>query len=545
MVPSITRRQFLKTSTAGSLSLASLGCSTLIPASVPASFDHPQVGQYRIYFGDLHNHNEVGYARGSLARAFEIAREHLDFFAFTPHGYWHDIGHYENNIEKKWLDGFEVTKRRWPEVLKYVRDYDQPGKYVTIAGFEWHSTSLGDYHILFPTLEAEYVRFDDLRQFQRFAKKRRAIMIPHHPANRLGHRGANLAWLDPEVSPVIEIYSEWGNAEHDRAPYPYIRHTEGGRWTKNTLHHFLAQGHRLGVVASTDDHLGFPGGYREGLAAVLATELTRDAIFDAIRNRRTYAVTGDRIRLDFQLNGRLMGRELPYTPHRELAVSVTGWDQLDRVEILKNNKVLHRDFPMDRVPTTQSWNEPVLLRFEYGWGPWPALDMTRICDWDINIALEDGLLEEVQTCFQSGPLDEMRRDRIIERSDNHVRVRSFTALRQQFEDISTKAVVLKVRGRPNTRVRITLRAPTNVSLSQRLEQLAESGEMLFTGDFPKESAMLHRLVFHEHYHTSYKVSDTDDGEGPNWYYLRAVQANEQLAWSSPIWVEPHTGKSTA
>jgi hypothetical protein len=76
-------------------------------------------------------------------------------------------------------------------------------------------------------------------------------------------------------------------------------------------------------------------------------------------------------------------------------------------------------------------------------------------------------------------------------------VQSFTALRQQFEDISTKAVVLKLRGRPDTRVKIALRAPTRVSLSQRLEQLAQSGEMLFTGDFPKESAMLHRLVFHE------------------------------------------------
>jgi len=62
--------------------------------------------------------------------------------------------------------------------------------------------------------------------------------------------------------------------------------------------------------------------------------------------------------------------------------------------------------------------------------------------------------------------------------------------------------------------------------------------MLFTGDFPKESAMLHRLVFADHYHTSYKVSDTDDGKGLNWYYLRAVQANNQYAWSSPIWIEP-------
>jgi hypothetical protein len=500
--------------------------------------ERPKAGDYRIYFGDLHNHSSVGYAQGSLERAFDIARNHLDFFAFTPHGYWHDIGHYENGIEKKWLDGFEVTKKRWPEVLEMVRRYDQPRQFVAIAGFEWHSRRLGDYHILFPTAEAEYVRFDDLRQFQQFAKERRAIMIPHHPANRLGHRGANLAWLDPEVSPVIEIYSEWGNAEHDRAPYPYIRHTECGRWTKNTLQHFLAQGHRLGVIASTDDHLGCPGAYREGLAAVLATGLTREALFDAIRRRRTYAVTGDRIRLDFQVNGRIMGTEMPYTKQRELAVTVTGWDQLDRVEILKNNRVLHRDFPMDRVPTSRSWEQPVLLRFEFGWGPWPALDMTRICDWDIEIRLVGGRLEDVQTCFQAGPLDETRRDKILERSAQHLRVQSFTALRQQFEDIPTKAVVLKIRGNPETRVEVSLRKPTTVSLAQTFRQLAESGETLFTGDFPKESALLHRLVFHDHYHTSYRISDTDDEEQLSWYYLRAVQANNQIAWSSPIWVEP-------
>ena len=60
--------------------------------------------------------------------------------------------------------------------------------------------------------------------------------------------------------------------------------------------------------------------------------------------------------------------------------------------------------------------------------------------------------------------------------------------------------------------------------------------MPFTGDFPKESAMLHRLVFADHYHTSYTLTDHGDGKDPTWYYLRAVQANNQLAWSSPIWI---------
>ena len=527
----ITRRRWM------ARSAAAAGAAWLAEGVAPAAEDDAPEHGDRVYFGDLHNHSNVGYARGSMERAFEIAREHLDFFAFTPHGYWHDIGHYENHIENKWLAGFEVTRKRWPEVLAQVRKYDEPGVFVPIAGFEWHSTSLGDYHILFPGLDAEYVRFDDLREFQQFARTRGAIMIPHHPANRLGHRGAHLKHLDPKVSPVIEIFSEWGCAEHDRAPSPYVRHTEGGRWTRNTLQHFLAQGHRLGVIASTDDHLGFPGAYREGLAAVMAKELTREAIFDALRNRRCYAVSGDRIRLGFRLNGRLMGQEIPFTRDRELAVDVTGWDQVDRVEIVKNNRVLHRHFPMDRVPTAASWQQPVLVRFEYGWGPWPALDMTRVCDWDVTITVEGGRIEGLQPCFTSGPLDEARRDRIVARSDRHVRVQSFTALRQQLEDVSQKGIVLSVRGGPETRVKVSLEAPTHVSLTQTFQQLAASNEMLFTGDFPKESAMLHRLVFADHYRTRYTVDDTDDGREVNWYYVRVVQANGQHAWSSPIWVQ--------
>jgi len=153
MKPSITRRQFLKNSTASSLSLAAVGCSEL-PQKLARQSRNQQIADYRVYFGDLHNHNEVGYAQGSLGRTFEIAREHLDFFAFTPHGYWHDIGHYENNIENKWLKGFEVTKKRWPEVVEMVRQYDQPGTFVPITAFEWHSTSLGAVsytHLTLPT----------------------------------------------------------------------------------------------------------------------------------------------------------------------------------------------------------------------------------------------------------------------------------------------------------------------------------------------------------------------------------------------------------
>jgi hypothetical protein len=372
---------------------------------------------------------------------------------------------------------------------------------------------------------------------QQFAKKRGCIMIPHHPAVRQGRRGANFALRDPKVSPLLEIYSEWGNAEHDRAPYAYLRHTEPGRWTKNTLHYQLAQGQRFGVLASTDDHLGYPGAWGEGLAAVLAPSLSRGDIMDALWNRRTYAVTGDRIGLRFTLNDKLMGSEIPHTRQRNIRVSVSGWDQVERVEVLKNNRVIHRDFPMDRENSASSWTRPVVARFEYGWGPWPALGITRVCDWDFQMRVENGAIDAVHPCFIAGPHEEDRRDKILERTEKSIRVQSFTALRQQVEDRSQKAIVLKMRGGPDSKLIITLSSPSNGTLAMTFRDLADSSEVMYTGEFPKESAVLNRLVFNEQYETSFQLNDTGNGSQADWYYVRVVQSNGQLAWSSPIWVE--------
>jgi hypothetical protein len=61
---------------------------------------------YEILFGDIHNHNSYGYGIGSLERAIDIARTHLDFFAFTGHASWHDMRPMEGGREQHWLKGF-------------------------------------------------------------------------------------------------------------------------------------------------------------------------------------------------------------------------------------------------------------------------------------------------------------------------------------------------------------------------------------------------------------------------------------------------------
>jgi uncharacterized protein DUF3604 len=514
--------------------------AALTPVAAAAAAPPPPAQSaiaYRNFFGDLHNHNQVGYAQGSLSRSFEIASNHLDFYAFTPHSYWPDMGTYDGKIEHKWRNGFIIAKERWPEVVEQAKKFDQAGKFVTILGYERHGTNEGDYHILFPDLKGDYELIEDLQELQAFAKKRGCIMVPHHPSNRLGHRGIAAAGIDTDVSPVIEIYSEWGCAEHDRAPQPYKRHTEGGRWTRHTYHNYLEGGLKLGAVASTDDHLGYPGAYREGLAAIKATELSREAIFDALRNRRTYAVTGDRIGVDFALNGHIMGQELPYTRERSIEVGIQGWDEVDRIEVIRNGRVVHREFPVDKEPGGNPWSKPVLLRFEYGWGPWPALGWGGTADWDFTIDVKGGKIEDLQTCFTTGPMDEFRRDKVLERNASRTRVRSFTALKQQVDDYSQKAVVLRIAGDADTRVTVNCTKPKKCSLTQTFAQLAESNEMLFTAPFPWESAMLHRVVFDANARTTFRFEDERDGARTDWYYVRVIQSNGDMAWSSPVWVD--------
>ena len=81
--------------------IGSLGAAA-ISASGMSAQSSLSLGDYQIFWGDLHNHNSVGYARGSLERSYEIAREHLDFYAFTPHAQWHDMLEMPNKAHEKW-----------------------------------------------------------------------------------------------------------------------------------------------------------------------------------------------------------------------------------------------------------------------------------------------------------------------------------------------------------------------------------------------------------------------------------------------------------
>jgi hypothetical protein len=499
--------------------------------------DEYDAGRKKIFWGDIHNHCNVGYAKGSLERAYDIAESHLDFYCFTPHSQWHDKP--VDSTFDRFTDGFEVTRQQWDKVKRYANEFYRPGDFVSFIGYEWHSSTYGDVCIILPGQDGELVYLEDIRALQKLARQHNALLIPHHPAYRQGWRGQNWSVLGKvDVSPVVEIYSEHGNAESDRAPFRYVRHSMGGRHTLNTVQYLWGQGHQVGIVASTDDHLGYPGAYGEGLAAVYADTLTREAVMEAIRERRTYAVSKDRIELDFRLNGHWMGETLPAVSRREIFVKVKGQDVIDRVEVLRNNSVIHRVHPVDEDTDGSSWQNPVLCRIEFGWGPWDFFNLERVTDWEFEVNITGGKILSATPCFQSGPFDEERRNKITHLDEHQCSFISYTSRKQAYEERATNSIVLEILGSAETALELSLGRPVKMEYSKTLGDLAVSSDIVFTGAFPSESIMIHRLVFHEHYRASFVFTDRHHAENTDWYYVRVTQSNGSLAWSSPVWIEP-------
>ena len=288
-----------------------------------------------IYFGDLHcqsKYHAHGHSVGTPDEGYEYGRDvaGLDFMAITDTGSWREEG---------WVEIQEATNRHY-----------EPGRFVTLKGFEYGG-DLGHRNVIYRDCVVE-PPLDDLPPgqpnalFDYFRGRGDVLAIPHHTK----------AWTDwdyhdPEMEPLVEAYSCWGSSVEHADPLWHKSEKPGGG-----VYSALARGYRLGFIGSGDSHAGAPGRsyprdrvwcvhQKSGFACVFARELTREAIFDALRNRRTYATTGVRLILEFSVNDVSMGRhatvEDPTRP-RVIRIHAIGEGPLKTLRIIKNNQELFR-----------------------------------------------------------------------------------------------------------------------------------------------------------------------------------------------------------
>ena len=167
-----------------------------------------------------------------------------------------------------------------------------------------------------------------------------AITIPHVTWPTPDHQ----IWkhVNNHYRKIGEIYSLWNNRwllQPGDDPQRF-EIDENGSWS---YQYAWAQGHKIGVIGSSDNHTGHPGAnnytvytqHTGGLAVVLAKGNNREDIWDAYQHRRTYATTGVRILLDYTSDGHYMGDEYSSNAPPEFRVKVAGTNTLKSVEIIK------------------------------------------------------------------------------------------------------------------------------------------------------------------------------------------------------------------
>jgi hypothetical protein len=321
--------------------------------------------RYHLYWGVLHGHTALSDGVGTPEEYFERLRDEnrLDFGALAEPG------------------GGEGYEEAWQRVQRATATYYQPGRFVTFLGYEWASDNgrgdgvrgiyyPDDWQPQYGSDPGHFPRPWHLLAVLHERHRGRALVIPRHTASRA--RFCDFRHHDPFHERLIEIYSAWGSSEcsvHDGNPYP-LRPPglpeggeaqgvplDAGEEPAGFVQRALALGWRVGFTAGGGDRYCHPGDgtrsgpepfrYRDGLLGVWAEELTREALWEGLWQRRTLATTGARLIVLWWLDEHFMGSQVVVGPrHRALRqrtvrVEAYGEQRIVQVDILRNNQVVH------------------------------------------------------------------------------------------------------------------------------------------------------------------------------------------------------------
>ena len=317
----------------------------------------PKAGEFNVYFGDIHTHSgqvmdaceNKGCGRGTREENYRFAEGPgcIDFYALTDH---------------EW----QIDPQKIGEYLSLADAHNRDGEFVCLPAFEHTSLLYGHRNAYFRDSGGTVVNTN--RDWGRPTKEpdkcvtpkelwtalERAgapfITVPHHPSS--ASHPATFEFFHPRYDRLVEVYSCWGSSEY----YGDFPRGVSDRLRDNWVRDGLRRGLRFGVIGSSDGHDGHPGDAQSplvkhhhlfhfcgsGRAAVLAPDLTRHEVFDALQARRCYATTGVPILLDFTVDGAAMGSELarPKARRPVLKVRCLGASGLDHLRIMKDSQVV-------------------------------------------------------------------------------------------------------------------------------------------------------------------------------------------------------------
>ncbi|KAF2729634.1 hypothetical protein EJ04DRAFT_568457 [Polyplosphaeria fusca] len=351
----------------------------------------------RQLFADLHVHSDDTVGTNSTSYNFSYAQEiaALDIVGYTA-------------------NDFNITKERWDATLKVIRQVNSD-EFLVFPGTEWcgNSAAGGDHNVVFlddpKSSEPEFPidRNGNVARSFEWNEHGPADLVPgawplddvyatyaHSPETHLliphvGGRRCNLAWHHPKLERLLEIGSAWGLFE----------------WL---LRDAVRRGWKLGVCANSDEHRGrcgggVPGtavfGTKGGLTGVLAKTLKATDVARALRARRTFATTGERlVGLVTARDGEILqGDEMVASISEKLLLryvfyggqsgfsSIEAWDA--------SGRIMQRDLQLEKSDAASS---TVRKKLRIKWGGARLYDRYREAVWNGSILVDGAHITEIK-----------------------------------------------------------------------------------------------------------------------------------------------------
>ncbi|MCL1786765.1 MAG: PHP domain-containing protein, partial [Defluviitaleaceae bacterium] len=283
-----------------------------------------RVGEYRVYYGLLHAHSNMSDGKGSPVKAYQCAKDAgLDFFALADHN---------NCFNGVWDVGWPA--QAMGELVNAAQAAYEPGRFATLVGFEMTSWQMGHITVVYNpdgglnTAQNYFfnpmdIGVDTLDKFYQWLDTQPAVGFFNHPGDYVWDTWYPSETWGPEFNffnPIngfttdrmvgMELFNR--NAAFETYFYSYRfgdfrdRLNPGDRvqLRANTfLDEANQQGWRIGAAGSDDHHGMGWGTMNDFRMAILAPELTRDALFYAMENRRFYSTLDSNLALSFTIGG--------------------------------------------------------------------------------------------------------------------------------------------------------------------------------------------------------------------------------------------------
>lgn len=257
-------------------------------------------------------------------------------------------------------DEKETSNDDWKLIGSQVAQFNEEERFVSMLGFEWlgEPKTEGCRLLIYPKDNKPLLRTRDpksnsLKKIYRMHRPKELLSIPSLTMGK-GY-SFDFENFNPLFERVVEIYNAWGSSECSKKkgnPRPIQGSGRKGitEVEEGSIRKALDKNHRFGFVAGGLDTRGAFKDFAEsgqteyspGATAIFSADYSREALFNALYNRRCYATTGARILVSFNIANQPLGSEISTKDkpgliyNRHITASIAGTCKITEVLIIRN-----------------------------------------------------------------------------------------------------------------------------------------------------------------------------------------------------------------